>query len=95
MHKKFEINRTKIKGLCQPGRKVATHNSKSDLPLTIGSFKNEGGGYFSCQNFKKQNVDAKRKQNADLLVTKKKSWRKKTIVTKYSIRKVAGRLHTL
>ena len=33
MHKKFEINRTKIKGGCQSGRKVATHNSKSDLPL--------------------------------------------------------------
>ena len=33
MHKKFEINRTKIKGSCQSGRKVVTHNSKSDLPL--------------------------------------------------------------
>ena len=33
MHKKFEINRTKIKGVCQLGRKVVTHNSKSDLPL--------------------------------------------------------------
>ena len=33
MHKKFEINRTKIKGGCQSGRKVVTHNSKSDLPL--------------------------------------------------------------
>ena len=33
MHKKFEINRTKIKGGCQLGRKVVTHNSKSDLPL--------------------------------------------------------------
>ena len=32
MHKKFEINRTKIKGGCQSGRKVVTHNSKSDLP---------------------------------------------------------------
>ena len=30
---KFEINRTKIKGGCQSGRKVVTHNSKSDLPL--------------------------------------------------------------
>ena len=35
MHKNFEINRTKIKGGCQSGRKVVTHNSKSDLPLTI------------------------------------------------------------
>ena len=34
MHKKFEINPTKIKGGCQSGSKVVTHNSKSDLPLT-------------------------------------------------------------
>ena len=33
MHKMFKINQTKIKGGCQSGRKVATHNSKSDLPL--------------------------------------------------------------
>ena len=33
MHKKFEINQTKIKGCCQSGRKVVTHTSKSDLPL--------------------------------------------------------------
>ena len=33
MHKKFEINWTKIKGGCQWGRKVVTHNSKSVLPL--------------------------------------------------------------
>ena len=33
MHKKFVMNRTKIKGSCQSGRKVVTHNSKSDLPL--------------------------------------------------------------
>ena len=33
MHKKFEINQTKIKGGCQSRRKVVTHNSKSDLPL--------------------------------------------------------------
>ena len=36
MHKKFEINRTKIKGRlagCQSGRKLVTHDSKSDLPL--------------------------------------------------------------
>ena len=33
MHKKFEINQTKIKGGCQSGRKIVTHNSKSDLPL--------------------------------------------------------------
>ena len=33
MQKAFEINRTKIKGSCQSGGKVITHNSKSDLPL--------------------------------------------------------------
>ena len=33
MHKKFEINRVKIKRGCQSGRKVVTYNSKSDLPL--------------------------------------------------------------
>ena len=33
MHKKFEISKTKIKGSCQLGRKMITHNSKSDLPL--------------------------------------------------------------
>ena len=33
MHKKVEINRPKIKGGCQLGSKVSTHNSKSDLPL--------------------------------------------------------------
>ena len=32
-HNKFEINRTKIKGGCQTGRKVVTHNCKSDLNL--------------------------------------------------------------
>ena len=35
MDKKFEINQTKIKGSCQSGRKVLTHNSKSDLPPEI------------------------------------------------------------
>ena len=33
MNKKFDINGTKIKGSCQSGRKVVTHDSKSDLPL--------------------------------------------------------------
>ena len=27
------MNQTKIKGSCQSGRKVVTHDSKSDLPL--------------------------------------------------------------
>ena len=38
MLKKFEINRTKIKGSCQSGRKVITHDSKSDLPLEFEIF---------------------------------------------------------
>ena len=33
MHKKFEVNRTKIKGGCQSCRKVVAHDSRSDLPL--------------------------------------------------------------
>ena len=33
MQKKFEINPTKIKGGCQLGSKVVTHNAKIDLPL--------------------------------------------------------------
>ena len=33
MHKKFEINQTKIKGSCQSGREVRTHDSMSDLSL--------------------------------------------------------------
>ena len=33
MHKKFEIDGTNIKGGCQSGRKVVTHDSRSDLPL--------------------------------------------------------------
>ena len=37
MHKKFEINRTKIKGGCQSGSKVVTQNCKSDLPLEYNS----------------------------------------------------------
>ena len=37
MQKKFEINRTKIKGGCQSGRKVVTHNSKSDSPLALAA----------------------------------------------------------
>ena len=36
MHKKFQVNRTKIKGGCQSGRKVVRHDSKSDLPLSRG-----------------------------------------------------------
>ena len=36
VHKKFKINRTKIKGSCQSGRKVVIHDPKSDLPLDVG-----------------------------------------------------------
>ena len=39
MHKKFEMNWTKIKGSCQSARKVVTHDSKSDLPLILMIFK--------------------------------------------------------
>ena len=39
MNKKFKVNRTKIKGGCQSGRKVVTHNSKSDLPLLSSTLK--------------------------------------------------------
>ena len=35
MHKKFEINRTKIKGGYQSGRKRVTQNFKNDLPLVL------------------------------------------------------------
>ena len=41
MQKKFEINQTKIKGGCQSGRKVVTHNSKSALPLDM--YKEKSG----------------------------------------------------
>ena len=33
MRKKFEINRRKIKGSYQSGKKVVTHDSESDLAL--------------------------------------------------------------
>ena len=46
MHKKFEINQTRIKGGYQFGRKVVPHDSKSDLPLVyklIYTLTHEGG----------------------------------------------------
>ena len=43
MHKKFEINGTKIKDGCQSGRKVVTHNSKSDLTLKTNIVRNIPG----------------------------------------------------
>ena len=36
---KFEINRTKIKGGCQSGRKMVTHNSNSNLPQAEETFE--------------------------------------------------------
>ena len=35
MHKKFEVNWTKIKGGCQSERKVSQLNSYSKMPLTV------------------------------------------------------------
>ena len=35
VQKKFVVNRKKIKGGCQSGRKVVIHNSKNDLPLVF------------------------------------------------------------
>ena len=35
MHKKFKIDKTKIKGSCQLERKVITHGTKCDLPLVL------------------------------------------------------------
>ena len=35
MDKKFEVNWTKINGGCQSCRKVAAHDSKSNLPLLV------------------------------------------------------------
>ena len=38
----FEINWTKIKVGCQSGRKVVTHDSKSDLPLVATELEKRG-----------------------------------------------------
>ena len=54
MHKKFEIYPTKIKGGCQSGRKVVTHNSKSDLPL--GSFSKTPEACFFKKNTKTKQI---------------------------------------
>ena len=37
-HVIFEVNETKIKGGCQPGRKVVPHDSKRDLPQVKTTF---------------------------------------------------------
>ena len=44
MHKKFEVNQTKVKGDCQLEKKLVTHNSKSDLPLVL--LKNQINYFF-------------------------------------------------
>ena len=49
MHKKFEINRTKIKGGYQSGRKVLTHNSKGDLRLVSKHFPSFLITHTSCR----------------------------------------------
>ena len=59
MHKKFAINRTKIKGGCQSGRKVVTHNSKSDLPLVVRYLDNiepNNGYLYLSSNFKTHDI---------------------------------------
>ena len=40
MHKKFEVNWTKIKGGCQSERKVSQLNSYSKMPLTQKRIEN-------------------------------------------------------
>ena len=40
-HVILNSNQTKIKDGCQSGRKVVTHNSKSDLPLATGYIHRE------------------------------------------------------
>ena len=47
MHKKFDKNQTKIKGGCQSGSKVVTHDSKSDLPQ--GEFTSYVDRHFHLQ----------------------------------------------
>ena len=59
MHKKFEINQTKIKGGCQSGRKVAPHDSKSDLPLSILHNNNNAMSPRTCTQ---HNMDLNRKE---------------------------------
>ena len=41
MHKKFEVNWTKIKGGCQSERKVSQLNSYSKMPLKTSGFLND------------------------------------------------------
>ena len=72
MQKKFKINRTKIKGGCKLGRKVVTHNSKSDLPLVL--VHSLSHYYFSFRSFrmKKMRAESFRDTNKKILgVTKR------------------------
>ena len=63
MHKKFEINRTKIKGSCQWARKVVIHDSKSDLLLEgrwqAGSEEAENMN-FSTRNYQSKGPDGQK-----------------------------------
>ena len=49
--KNFEINWTKIKGSCQSGIKVVTHNSKSDLPPWLSKDRHEIQKFQKYQEF--------------------------------------------
>ena len=58
MHKKFEINRKKIKGGCQSGGKVVPHDFKSYLTL-VTYFESKCSTKFSSECMPHQAVDEK------------------------------------
>ena len=77
MHKKFEINRTKIKGGCQSERKVVPHDSKGDLPLVcitkhrkLNKMKFKASKAMRCatQGGKKKNPSLISRSNASALI---------------------------
>ena len=71
MHKKFENYRTKIKGSCQSGRKMVTHDSKSDLPqeyVQVHRVRPYDGARSACVA---RATHMKNSQLGALLVTKK------------------------
>ena len=72
MHRKFEINRTKIKGGCQSGRKVVPHDSKSDLPLV--TFLNPTTSFLKnskkMENLENLGENAEKKTNNLVLQTR-------------------------
>ena len=61
IHKKFDINRTKIKDGCQSGRKVVTHISKSDLPLV----EEEEVQHCRCVEREKKEIESAEKQGSE------------------------------